>query len=237
MIRTLVVEDAPLAREALLRLLGAHADVEVVGAAGSAEEGLALAAALQPALLILDIQLPDLDGIELARRLPAPRPAILFLTAFPQHALPAFEVEALDYLLKPANADGVARALDRVRRALGRQAAPVATPAHLEIRDGGRTLFVPLTAIDHIDAAGHYLCVHVGRDVHLLRQPIAELAERLGPAFVRTHRSAVVRVDRVVAITDRRNGDGDVELVGGGRVPLSRSYRAEVESRLAAARR
>lgn len=236
MIRTLVVEDAPLAREALLRLLSAHGDIEVVGAAGSGREGLTLAEALQPALLILDIQLPDLDGIELARRLPTPRPAILFLTAFPQHALPAFEVEALDYLLKPASAEGLGRALERVRRALGRQREPFATPEHLKIRDGGRTLFVPLATIDHIDAAGHYLCIHVGRDVHLLREPIAELAERLGPAFVRTHRSAVVRIDRIAAITDRRNGDGDVELVGGGRVPLSRSYRAEVEARLAAAR-
>lgn len=238
MIRTILVEDAPLAREALVRLLKAHPDVELVGEAASASEGLALAAALSPALMFLDIQLPDLDGIELARRLPEPRPALVFLTAFAEHALPAFEVEALDYLLKPANAEGLARALDRVRRALGR---PVAlsgvSPEHLEIRDGSRTLFVPLTAIDHIDAAGHYLCVHVERDVHLLRVPMAELVERLGPAFVRTHRSALVRVDRIAAITDRRNGDGDVALIGGGRVPLSRNYRAEVEARLATARK
>jgi two-component system LytT family response regulator len=238
MIRAILVEDAPLAREALVRLLKAHRDVELVGEAASASEGLALAAALSPTLMFLDIQLPDLDGIELARRLPGPRPALVFLTAFPQHALPAFEVEALDYLLKPATAEGLARALDRVRRALGRPvAAAPASPDHLEIRDGGRTLFVPLTAIDHVDAAGHYLCVHVGDAVHLLRTPIAELAERLGPAFVRTHRSAVVRVDRVVAIADRRNGDGDVRLATGATIPLSRSYRAELERRLAAARK
>ncbi|MFC3711539.1 LytR/AlgR family response regulator transcription factor [Sphingoaurantiacus capsulatus] len=131
----------------------------------------------------------------------------------------------------------MARALDRVRRALGRTLAPTTAPDHLEIRDGGRTLFLPLTAIDHVDVAGHYLCIHVEREVHLLRLPMAELAERLGPAFVRTHRSALVRVDRIAAITDRRNGDGDVELIGGGRAPLSRSYRADVEARLAAAKR
>ncbi len=238
MIRTLVVEDAPLARAALLRLLAAHPDVELVGEAASATDGLELAETLTPALIFLDIQLPDFDGIELARRLPAPRPALVFLTAFPQHALPAFEVEALDYLLKPASADGLARALDRVRRALAPPPqAAAAGLAHLEIRDNGRTRFVPLTAIDHVDAAGHYLCVHVGHDVHLLRTPIAELAQRLGAAFVRTHRSALVRVDRIAAIVDRRNGDGDVELTSGGRVPLSRSYRVEVERRLAAARK
>jgi two-component system LytT family response regulator len=237
MIRTLVVEDAPLAREALVRLLAVHADVELVGSAATAAEGLALAAELKPALLFLDIQLPDLDGIELARRLAAPRPALVFLTAFPQHALPAFEVEALDYLLKPASADGLARAIDRVRRALGRAPATAAPPDHLEIRDGGRTRFVPLTAIDHVDVAGHYLCIHVERDVHLLRLPMAELVERLGPAFVRTHRSALVRVDHIAAIADRRNGDGEIELIGGGKVPLSRSYRADVETRLAAAKR
>lgn len=237
MIRTLVVEDAPLARDALVRLLGAHRDIDVVGTAASATEGLRRAADLAPELIFLDIQLPDLDGIELARRLPLPRPAIVFLTAFPQHALPAFEVEALDYLLKPASVEGLTRALDRVRRALGRLSPAVASPAHLEIRDGSRRLFVPLTAIDHVDAAGHYLCIHAEREVHLLRLPMAELVERLGPAFVRTHRSALVRIDRIAAITDRRNGDGDVELIGGGRVPLSRSYRADVEARLAAAKR
>lgn len=238
MIRAIIVEDAPLARAALVRLLKAHDDVELIGEAASATAGLTLAAALSPALMFLDIQLPDLDGIELARRLPGPRPALVFLTAFPQHALPAFEVEALDYLLKPASAESLARALDRARRALGRpMASAAARPEHLEIRDGGRTTFVPLTAIDHVDTAGHYLCVHVGHDVHLLRLSMAELVERLGPAFVRTHRSALVRVDRIAAIIDRRNGDGDVELVGGGRTPLSRNYRAEVERRLAAARR
>ena len=186
MIRTLVVEDAPLARDALVRLLGAHRDIDVVGTAASATEGLRRAADLAPELIFLDIQLPDLDGIELARRLPLPRPAIVFLTAFPQHALPAFEVEALDYLLKPASVEGLTRALDRVRRALGRLSPAVASPAHLEIRDGSRRLFVPLTAIDHVDAAGHYLCIHAEREVHLLRLPMAELVERLGPAFVRT---------------------------------------------------
>lgn len=239
MIRTVIVEDASLAREALVRLLGAHADIEIAGEASCGAEGVELIRGTAPDLAILDIQLPDMDGLELARRLAKPRPPIVFLTAFPQHALPAFEVEALDYLLKPASAEGLARALDRVRRVLGRplQAPPPALPDHLEVRDGGRTTFVPLSAIDHVDAAGHYLCIHAQASVHLLRMPLAELAERLGPAFARVHRSALVRLDRVREIVDRRNGDGDVRLTTGASVPLSRSYRADLEDRLARARR
>ena len=238
MIRTVIVEDAGLAREALIRLLGPHEDVEIVGQAASGSEGIELIRSAAPDVAILDIHLPDFDGLELARRLPRPRPLLVFLTAFPQHALPAFEAEPLDYLLKPASAEGLARALDRVRRALGRPAQPPPVlPDHLEVRDGGRTSFVPLTAIDHVDAAGHYLCIHTAAGVHLLRMPMAELAERLGPAFARVHRSALIRLDRVAEIVDRRNGDGDVRLVTGAVVPLSRNYRAELEERLAAARR
>lgn len=239
MIRTLIVEDAALAGKALVRLLGAHPDVEVVGQAASGAEGVVRAEALRPDLVFLDVQLPDFDGLEVARRLPQPRPAIVFLTAHAQHALPAFEVEALDYLLKPADPEGLARAMDRVRRSLGRpvQARPADVPDHLEIRDGGRVVFVPLGAIDHVDAAGHYLCIHVGRDVHLLRLPMAELVDRLGPDFVRIHRSALVQVNRVAEVIDRRNGDGDVKLVTGAVLPLSRTYRAALEARLALARR
>ncbi len=205
MIRTVIVEDAGLAREALARLLGAHADVEIVGEAGSGGAGIELVRAAQPDLAILDIQLPDLDGLELARRLPKPRPIIVFLTAFPQHALPAFEVEALDYLLKPASSEGLARALDRVRRVLGRplQAPPPALPDHLEVRDGGRTSFVPLTAIDHVDAAGHYLCIHTAAGVHLLRMPLGELVERLvekGRTGVSgAHREGAAHADRALS--------------------------------------
>lgn len=237
MIRTLIVEDAPLARAALIRLLKPHGDIAIVAEAATVAEALAATAAHQPNLLLLDVELPDGTGLDVAQALKEPKPAIVFLTAYPEHALPAFAVEALDYLLKPAGPEDVARALDRVRRALERQSRPPAATEHLEIRDGTRKTFVPLTNIEWIDAAGHYLCVHAQGQVHLLRTPITELADRLGADFVRVHRSALVRLDRVVGIVDRRNGDGDVRLSSGAVVPLSRTFRADLERKLTTARR
>ncbi len=237
MIRTLIVEDAPIARAALLRLLRLHADVMVVGEAASVADAVAAVTTHGPDLLLLDVELPDGTGLDVARRLNEPKPVIVFLTAYPEHALPAFEVEALDYLLKPAGVEDVTRALDRVRRALERARGPHAADEHLEIRDGSRKTFVATKHIEWVDAAGHYLCVHAQGQVHLIRTPIAELVERLGPCFARVHRSAIVRLDRVASIVDRRNGDGDVHLIGGAVVALSRTYRADLERRLAAARR
>jgi two-component system LytT family response regulator len=234
MIRTLLVEDAPLARAGLRRLLAAHDDISVIGEAATFADGLAQANTLKPDLAFLDIELPDGTGLMLAEQLGPSRPALIFLTVFPEHALPAFGVEALDYLLKPATETDVARALDRVRRLSARQVVDIAHPTHLEIRDGTRTSFVALDTIDRVDAAGHYLCVHAGDEVHLLRTPITELIDRLGPAFVRVHRSAVVRVDQIVAINGRRNGDGDVLLASGAAMPVSRTYRAVLEARLGA---
>lgn len=237
MIRTLIVEDVALVRAGLRRLLTEHADVEVVGEAATVADALAQAAATRPTLAFLDVELPDGTGLALAEALAHPRPAFVFLTAFPDFALPAFGVEAIDYLLKPATAEDVARALDRMRRAQGAHSAKPSKPRHLEIRDGGRTMFVPLDAIERVDAAGHYLCVHALGQVHLLRTPITELVERLGPDFVRVHRSTLIRLDRIAAITDRRNGDGDISLTDGSTVPLSRTFRAELARRLAAAAR
>jgi two-component system, LytTR family, response regulator len=236
-IRTLIVEDVPLARAGLCRLLAAHDDVEVIAEASTLQDGLAKVEAMRPDLAFLDVELPDGTGLMLAERLREPRPALVYLTAFPEHALPAFGVAAIDYLLKPATSADVDRALARVRRLLHPPAIEAAVPAHLEIRDGGRTIFVALDAIERVDAAGHYLCIHAGGDVHLLRTPITDLLDRLGPAFVRVHRSALIRVDRIAAIADRRNGDGDIRLSNGAIVPLSRSYRSMLEARLAAARR
>lgn len=224
-LRVLVVEDVALARAALLRLLSAHDDVAVVGVAVSHAEALALRDTAQADVALLDVRLPDGTGVEIARSWPDPRPAFVFITAEPDHAVDAFALEAADYLLKPITAEGLSRALDRVRKR--RAGAVPATPATagIEIRDGGRTIWLARELIDYVDVAGHYLCLHAGRDVHLLRQPIGDLAEELGPDFLRVHRSAIVRLDRVRGVTARRNGDADIALAGGAVVRMSRNYR------------
>jgi two-component system LytT family response regulator len=232
-IRTALIEDVPLARERLRRMLETHRDVRFVGEAGDMATGAALLASAAPDLLFLDVTLPDGEGPDLLRAIPAgERPLIVFLTARADHAVPAFELEAVDYLLKPVGEAELARALDRVRRRLmPEDMAGVET--HVAVRQGRRTDLIPVEAIDHVEVAGHYLCLHVGANVHLLREPIAALAERLEPAgFVRCHRSALVRLGAIESLTDRRNGDADLRLASGAIVPLSRTYRAGLEARL-----
>jgi len=238
MIRAAIVEDVVLARERLRLLLEPHADVRVVGEADNMRVGAAMLKSAEPDLVFLDVTLPDGEGPDLVRPIPTDtRPLIIFLTARADHALPAFELEAVDYLLKPVGRSELARALDRVRQRLSPGPdAPAET--HIAVRNGRRTDLVPLTAIDYVDVAGHYLCLHVGREIHLIREPIAALANRLSDAgFVRCHRSALVRLDVIEALTDRRNGDADLFLAGGATVPLSRTYRAEIEARLDQIRR
>ena len=232
-IRTALIEDIPLARERLRRMLEAHADVRFVGEAGDVAAGAVLLKSAVPDLLFLDVTLPDGEGPELVRMIPVEaRPLIVFLTARADHAVPAFELEAVDYLLKPVGEAELGRALDRVRRRL----APDETSSidtHIAVRNGRRTDLVPVEAIDYVEVAGHYLCLYAGAEVHLLREPIAALAERLEPAgFVRCHRSALVRLGAIMSLTDRRNGDADLRLAGGAVIPLSRTYRAELEARL-----
>lgn len=236
-IRTAVIEDVPLARERLRRMLAPHADIELVGEAGDIRAGAALLTDRAPQLVFLDVTLPDGEGPDLLRPLPAARrPLVVFLTARADHALPAFELEAVDYLLKPVGDESLARALDRVRRRLAPPApaeAPLAD-THVAVRNGRRTDLVRVDSIDYVDVAGHYLCLHVGRAIHLLREPLSTFSERLERAgFARCHRSALVRLAAVEVIVDRKNGDGEIRLADGGRVPVSRTYRAALDARLA----
>lgn len=227
----LIVEDNALASAALLRLLGAHEDVGSVIEAASLAEARERTSSASFDIVFLDVCLPDgtgsAFGSELAQR-PVP-PALIYLTADDGAAVEAFRQGAFDYILKPANAADVARALARVRQA--RRGAP---PAPLEVRDGATSRFVAVELIAAIESAGHYQCVHTGGDVHLVRQPIAALLARLGSGFVRVHRSVVVRASLVTAMETKRNGDGELELMGGKRVRFSRSYRSDLEAALGA---
>lgn len=227
----LAVEDNPLARGALLRLLKSHADIGPVVEAATLAEARKSIASRTFDLVFLDVCLPDGAGTQLGSELSAhvQAPALVYLTADPGAAVEAFRQGAFDYLLKPVAASDLARALGRVR-----QARHGSAPAPIEIRDGSSTRFIATELIAAVESAGHYQCVHAVGEVHLIRESIATLLARLGPGFVRVHRSVVVRTNLVTAMETKRNGDGELELVGGKRVRFSRSFRGALEKALCA---
>jgi two-component system, LytTR family, response regulator len=202
-IRTLIVDDIPLARERVRRYLEPQPGIEIVGEAATGVDAVRLVANLSPHLMFLDVQLPDFDGFEIANRIPPEtRPVIVYLTAHDDKAIKAFETGALDYLTKPFDQERFDLSLRRARmqillRSGKRGAEKIDYLERLAIKNRERTEFVAMRDIDYIDVAGHYICVHVGKTVHLIRGALQELEVRLDPTqFVRIHRSAIVRLAR-----------------------------------------
>ncbi|MDE2463955.1 MAG: response regulator transcription factor [Alphaproteobacteria bacterium] len=233
MIRAVIVDDVDLARERVRLYLKDETDIVIVGEAEDGESALALLQREKPDLAFLDIGLSDLDGIALLAALPVDvRPCAIYLTAHDDRAVDAFDVAAIDYLLKPFSRDRFAQALDRARRTL-QTASGTPERARLVVKDGTRIDLVPIAQIDYIDAAGHYLCLHVGTKVHLLRMSLTDLQSQLDPSrFVRVHRSAIVQIDRILALRSLRNGDGELMLKGGAKLGLSRTYADNLRARL-----
>lgn len=230
MIRTLIVDDVPLARARLVRLLSSEPDVRVVGEAAEVESALDRAQRGDVDLVLLDIGLPDGSGLDLLRHLEAWVPHVIFLTAYSEHALRAWEIGALDYLLKPVDAERLQLALRRVR---DRRSSEAPRTSRLAVRSGHQTVFLSPPEIDYLDVAGHYVCIHAGRSVHLHRDSIANVAGLLAPhGFVRIHRSSAVNVARVVALTAGRNQDAQVTLLDGTVLRVSRQYRAQLAAAL-----
>lgn len=226
-IRTLLVEDEPLAVRRLRRLLRDESDVEVVGAYGDAPSAQAAIDTLAPDLLLLDVRLPGADGLSLLEQLPAGRrPAIIFVTAYERYAVPAFAHEAVDYLLKPIDAERFRAALERARHRLARRGPADGTLQRLLVRERGRSFFVRVDAVDWFEAGGNYVTLHVGSATHRVRVPLARLEAGLDRrAFRRISRSHIVRVDGIRELRPRSHGDGLVMLTTGARLPLSRRYR------------
>jgi two-component system LytT family response regulator len=253
-IRTVVVEDEPVARERLLSLLGEESDVEVVGACGDGREAAAAIQRMAPDLVFLDVNLPEMDGVTLARSLdPAHRPAVVFVTAHDEYTLPAFEIHALDYLLKPFSAQRFRAALAYAREhlaqrratTLGRQildllpdmqkpaAVPALTLDRLIVKSSGRIYFVRTGDIDWCEAEGNYVRVHVGTQQHLVRETMNRMETQLDAAqFVRIHRSTIVNVDRIQELRSSFNGEHLVLLRTGTRLTMSRGYRDGLQARL-----
>jgi two-component system LytT family response regulator len=298
-IRALIVDDEALSRQRVRRLLRAERDVTVVGECADGAAAVEAIARLAPDVVFLDVQMPELDGFGVLRRLAeggeasstaSPSPVVVFVTAYDQYAIRAFDVHALDYLLKPFTAERFREAVQRARAALvpsdaaarrgsdariaalleqlsaelllagpsggavpapsngggrrrtsGPQAAPAPPlpnesaaakrfPDRIAVRDDGRVVFVRVADVDWAEAAGNYVRLHVGREVHLLRETMAAVESALDPAhFVRIHRSAIVNVDRIKELQPWFAGDYVVTLNSGVKLRLSRTYRDNIE--------
>ena len=261
MIRTLIVDDEPLARRGLELRLQHQSDIDIVGEAGNGREAFHAISKLKPDLMFLDVQMPGVDGFELLRAVPATlMPLTVFVTAFDQYALAAFAASALDYLLKPVEDTRLEQALARAREQLARRAAsdqceqllkliaslPNAPPSSfvealagdsprrlgdkLAIKDGQRIIRVDIDAIQWIDAAGDYMCIHAGNDTHVLRATMRDLEHRLDPRrFQRVHRSTIVNLARVKEMRAHLNGEYFLILDSGHELKLSRTYKDKVQ--------
>jgi two-component system, LytTR family, response regulator len=245
----MVVDDEPLAREGLVELLRAMPDVEVAGAYADGVSALHAIDAEVPDVLCVDIRMPGLDGFDVVAALdPERAPAVIFVTAYDAFAVRAFEVNAIDYLLKPVTADRLASAIERVRDRkrpepltperltdLLEKLAPSRSPGvgRLIVREVGRVVVIPTSDIDWIEGADYYARLHIGTKSHLIRESMSSLERRLDPArFLRLYRSAIVNLSRVRVVEAAERGDGVAVLSTGARIRVTASRRAELERRL-----
>ncbi|WP_338510365.1 LytR/AlgR family response regulator transcription factor [Burkholderia gladioli] len=225
--RALIVDDEAPARSKLRRMLGTFPELEVVGEAADGRSALEMAARLQPDVVFLDVQMPEVDGFDVAASLPDDGPALVFVTAYDQYALRAFDTHATDYLLKPIEPERLARAIERLAGAVRRALRPnLGVPAHLVIADRDQTNVVRCADIEWLEAADNYVNIHLPGRSLLMRRTLAALLKDLGPAMVRTHRGAAVALGAVVAVRARAKGDATVILRSGAEVPCSRQHRA-----------
>ncbi|MBK7707456.1 MAG: response regulator transcription factor [Acidobacteria bacterium] len=243
LIRTIIVDDEPLARDRVRRFLRDEPGIEIVGECGNGAEAIELIDSVRPDLVFLDIQMPEKTGFEVVKSLGGRDvPAIIFVTAYDQYALEAFDVHALDYLLKPFNRERLRRALGRARtdienRSKGkideRLASLIADlkaeKRYLErllVKSTGRVFFIKTDEIDWIEAAGNYLKLHLGREGHLIRETMNSIESKLDPnRFLRIHRSTIVNIDRIKELQPMFSGDYAVILRSGRELTLSRNYR------------
>lgn len=238
-VATFVADDEPIARAGLRAMLGAFEWVEVVGEAADGEAAVRGIDALRPELVFLDVQMPGLLGTEVLRRL-AHRPFVVFTTAFSEHAVTAFELGAVDYLLKPFGPTRLAAAMERVRSAIG-EPAPVHAIERLSgalgggpitrlfVRVGGTLVPLPVERVSRFEADGDYVVAHAEGGRHVLHLSLGRLEERLDPRrFARVHRAHLVNLEQVRAFRPDAAGNMEAELRDGSRVPVSRARAQEV---------
>jgi two-component system LytT family response regulator len=238
-IRTLVADDEPIARARMLSLLRDEPDIEVIGECATGPQAISAIERTSPDLVFLDIQMPQIDGLTLARTLGRSMPAVVFVTAYDEYALRAFEVHALDYVLKPYSTERFKSALVHARQHLTAKRASGAQPQAPERRDrlviksSGRIYFIRTRDIDWCEASGNYVRLHVGAQTHLVRGTMAHIESQLDQAqFVRIHRSTIVNVDRIQELHSSFGGEYVVLLHDKTRLTLSRGYREGLQTKL-----
>jgi len=247
----LIVDDEPLARERLHTLLATESDLELLAECTNGREAVAAVKRYHPNLLFLDIQMPEMDGFQTLAQLQPPLPIVIFVTAFDEHAVKAFEFHALDYLLKPFKPARLKAAVARAREQFARKsdgdentrrilqlleerttAAATQHLARIAVRDRDRVRFVKTTEIDWIEASGNYLVLHAGKENHVLRETLTSLEAQLSPKeFFRINRSALVNVDRIHHVEPAFNDEHIVFLADGTKLTLTRGLR-ELQERL-----
>lgn len=260
-IRTILIDDEPLAVRGLTIRLKAFDDIDIIGTCANGREAVKAIKEQKPDLVFLDIQMPGFDGFSVLRSLvgEAEIPLVVFVTAFDEYAIEAFKAHALDYLLKPVEEDRLAEAVVRVREAMSQRLAieqnaelvklienmdqppkdaltallekPLEVhdarfDPHLRIKDRGHITIVNVSDVEYIDAAGDYMCIHVGEKTHILRETMKTMEKRLDPKiFQRIHRSTIVNLDKVREVKPHSNGECFLTLEGGTELKVSRSYK------------
>ncbi|MGE0362389.1 MAG: LytR/AlgR family response regulator transcription factor [Vicinamibacterales bacterium] len=249
-IRTMVVDDETMARERIVGLLQQEKDIELIGQCADGQQAVDAIQHQQPDLVFLDVQMPACDGFGVIEKVGAEKmPAVVFVTAYDEYALKAFEVHALDYLLKPFGRDRFQQTLQHARSHVERRRAGdlgkrlmalvqdiKPEPQRLDrlvVKSGGRVFFLRTDDIVWIEAAGNYVRLHLGEDSHLFRETMNGMEARLDPRrFVRIHRSRIVNSDRIKELQPWFNGEYVVILQNGTRLTLSRGYREKLQERL-----
>jgi two-component system LytT family response regulator len=263
-LRVLIVDDEPLGRRRVAALARKEPDVEIVGMIGDGVAAVAAIRSLSPDLVFLDVQMPGMTGLEVVRSIgPADMPTVVFVTAYDKHALEAFDLAAIDYLVKPFDDERFKEAFQRARRLARLESAnalrekllavlqetgaadravpasrfPLPASRYLEripVESRGKIRYIPVSDIDYILADGPYAELVVGERKHLIREAMQNLENQLDPArFFRVHRSAIVQLDRVDVLLKAPSGDCDVQLKNGVKIRIARSRREELETRLA----
>ncbi|MEI7905973.1 MAG: LytTR family DNA-binding domain-containing protein [Bacteroidota bacterium] len=244
MIRAIIVDDEPLAREKVLLFARSENDIEIVDVCANGHDALSSCKKFKPDLLFLDIQMPEMNGFEMLNQLKIdPLPGIIFITAYDEFALRAFEFHAVDYLLKPFDRNRFTKAVNHARESIqshtqsDETALQIQTmlnsinqesarPERLIVKTNGKIIFLRMNEIDWMEAAGNYVNVHVGNEAHLIRETMNNIQDQLDPQhFIRIHRGTIINIEKVKELQPYYNGEYKVVLQNNTQVILSRGYR------------